>query len=362
MNVLLLTKYNETAASSRLRCYQFMDYLKKHDVFVTVSPLLNNLYLKKLYSGQNKPLLLVLHAYIKRLLILFKSKKFDMLWIHIELFPQCPGVFEWMLKCCGVPYVVDYDDAIFHDYDRSSSFFVRTFLKHKIDRVMYNAAWVVAGNSYIAKRATAAAAKQVLVLPTVIDLNRYCPPPGDDTPSKSMFVIGWIGTPNTVRYLNAIQPFLEKIQQVVPIKIKAIGVSLHDITFTSVPIECVPWSENTEVNELYTIDVGIMPLPDRFWEQGKCGYKLIQYMACSKPVIASPIGVNQEIVDHGINGFLASSDSEWVESITTLYRDPILADSMGKKGRARVESTYSLQGAAPVLLDLFRQVVSQKKA
>jgi glycosyltransferase involved in cell wall biosynthesis len=112
------------------------------------------------------------------------------------------------------------------------------------------------------------------------------------------------------------------------------------------------------VELLQDIDIGVMPLPDTPWERGKCGYKLIQYMACGKPVVASPVGVNSEIVRHGESGFLAETDAEWEEALTMLAADPGLRQRMGAAGRRRVEEEYSLQVQAPRLIELICSMVA----
>ena len=109
------------------------------------------------------------------------------------------------------------------------------------------------------------------------------------------------------------------------------------------------WDEATETAGIGNFDVGIMPLPDNPWERGKCGFKLIQYMACGKPVVASPVGVNREIVVEGVNGFLASTQKEWVDALLRLKEDPDLRRTMGEKGRRMVEEEYCLQVTAPRL-------------
>ena len=113
---------------------------------------------------------------------------------------------------------------------------------------------------------------------------------------------------------------------------------------------------------LYRIDIGIMPLPDAPWEKGKCGYKLIQYMACGLPVVASPVGVNTEIVAQGENGFLASGDSQWTEAINTLVADVALRQRLGRAGRRQVETTYCLQAQAPRLIEMLNRVVNGEQA
>jgi len=118
----------------------------------------------------------------------------------------------------------------------------------------------------------------------------------------------------------------------------------------------MPWSEDTEAECISRFDIGIMPIPDEPFERGKCGYKLIQYMACGKPVVASPVGANREIVRHGVDGFLANSEMEWTESINALCRDPSLRERMGQAGRERVNSLYSLDVAAPRLHSILLSV------
>ena len=119
----------------------------------------------------------------------------------------------------------------------------------------------------------------------------------------------------------------------------------------------LPWDEATEVDMLQQLDAGIMPLPDSPWERGKCGFKLIQYMACGLPVVASPVGVNREIVEQGVNGFFASTPEEWEQALRTLLLDTILRERMGQAGRKKVEERYSLQMTGPRLAALLKSVV-----
>jgi glycosyltransferase involved in cell wall biosynthesis len=119
-----------------------------------------------------------------------------------------------------------------------------------------------------------------------------------------------------------------------------------------------PWTEDREVDDILDFDVGIMPLRDGLWELGKCGYKLIQYMACGRPVVASPIGVNRQIVEHGVNGYLAATADEWVIALRTLRDDQGLRDKLGRNGRKKVEGHYCLQVTAPRLAELLRTACS----
>ena len=133
-------------------------------------------------------------------------------------------------------------------------------------------------------------------------------------------------------------------------------VGSGQIDLDGVPMSIIPWSEETEVDHIQDFDIGIMPLPDSQWEQGKCGYKLIQYMACGKPVVASPVGANRKIVEHGVNGFLAGSTEEWLEALTVLRDNSDLRKKMGTAGRKKVEKRYCIQVTARRLLSILQSV------
>jgi glycosyltransferase involved in cell wall biosynthesis len=127
-------------------------------------------------------------------------------------------------------------------------------------------------------------------------------------------------------------------------------------TLAGLPVEHVAWSLETEAAKLARFDVGVMPLPDKPWERGQCGYKLIQYMGSSLAVVASPVGADREIVVPGETGFLAETDADWVSSLSRLYREPELRHRMGIAGRRRAEEHYSLEATAPKLIDLMCNV------
>jgi len=274
------------------------------------------------------------------------------LWIEKELFPWLPSWCEMFIACLGIPYIVDYDDAIFHNYDTHSNILVRKLLGNKIDAVMRNAAAVIAGNEYLMAHAKKAGARRVEYLPTVIDLERYSV---KDNTENSIFTIGWIGSPATVKYLEMIRSVLSEWDKKNNARLVIIGAD--SFKSDNMRVEHHPWSQDSEVLEIQKLDAGIMPLPDNLWEKGKCGYKLIQYMACGKPVIASPVGVNSEIVEHGVNGFLASHEKEWLDTLNFLYANPEKRYEMGKSGRNKVEKNYCVQVTAPRLLEILESSI-----
>jgi len=349
MKVLLFSRYGLLGASSRVRSYQYLPYLKAHGIDVTVVPLLNDGYVKALYSGKAKPLFSIFGSYMRRLGNILNSRSFDLVWIEKELFPWLPAWMEMILSRVGIPYIVDYDDAIFHRYDMNPHGVVRALLGNKIDKIMRNANVVVAGNMYLANYAIRSGAKRVESIPTVIDLDRYSI---KDRANASGFNVGWIGSPVTAKYLNLIKPAIVQFYKEGNSSLSLVG--LGQFKLDELPINIIPWSEETEVANIHNFDVGIMPLPDSPWERGKCGYKLIQYMACGKPIIASPVGVNSEIVEHGVNGFLAGSRKEWLEALTVLRDDHGLRKKMGAAGRKMVEEKYCIQVTAPKILSIMK--------
>lgn len=338
MKVLLLSRYGQLGASSRVRFLQYLPHFLSQGIEVTVKPLLSDAYLHALYKGGSR-WREVLKGYMGRIFSLLVARRFDVVVIEKELFPFMPAIAERFLRLIGVPYVVDYDDALFHRYDCNSNFWVRLLLGKKIDVVMRHARAVVVGNNYLADRARNAGASRIEVIPTVVDAKRYQP---KQKAGVKIPIVGWIGIPQTSRYLKPLLAVFERITREMPVRFVAVGANPED--FEGTPVEVWPWSEDSEVASIQQFDVGIMPLPDTPFERGKCGYKLIQYMACGLPVVASPVGVNTEIVSDGVNGYLADEPDQWHHALNLLLDNrEFERDTKGAAGRKKVEDWYSLE-------------------
>jgi glycosyltransferase involved in cell wall biosynthesis len=346
VKVLLLSRYDRLGASSRVRFLQYLPLLQKCGIEVTTQSLLPDVYLRRLYRGQ-KDWRLAISGFAARIRALRRYRDYQLLWIEKEMFPWFPFWVEsyWL---DGPAVLLDYDDAIFHNYDLSKRWGVRALLGSKIDLLMSRAGAVGAGSQYLAKRAKDAGATVVEMLPTAVDLDLYKPkhrPTG-----SSGCAIGWIGTPRTAAYLQYIAPSLAEVVRACGSKLLLVGAG--QVSLPGLKVEVREWDENTEQNEIASFDIGIMPVPDAPWERGKCGYKLIQYMACGLPVVASPVGANNDIVEHGKNGFLAVNAEEWVHYLTLLAKDPDLRYRLGLNGRRKVEREYSVGVVAPKLMSL----------
>lgn len=356
MKVLALTRYGALGASSRVRFYQYVPFLEHSGLRVEVASLFDDDYLRRLYAGAAADWGAVVKAYLKRISDLWRLHQYDLVWLEYEALPWVPAWLELALGLGRQRYVVDFDDAIFHRYDLHRSRLVRALLGGKIDRIMARSRMVFAGNQYLSDRARVAGARRVEILPTVVDTARYQP---RYESHSEVFTIGWIGSPSTSHYLDGVVGAVSRLHKMgVPIRMVVVGGKMPEQE--SLPIVNLDWSEAGEVGMIQTFDVGVMPLPDNPWERGKCGYKLIQYMACGKPVVASPVGVNQSIVEPGVNGFLAENEEEWVGYLLRLYGNEKLRIEMGKAGRTKVESSFSLAVTSPKLVSFLRETANSK--
>ena len=348
MNVLMLTRYGRLGASSRMRSHQYLPWLEAAGISITMAPLFSDAYVQGLQRN-TKSSLEALRAYAGRVQALLASRKFDLLWIEKETLPWLPAWFEKMLLPGAVPYVLDYDDAVFHYYNESSSSVARALLGNKHPALIQGAALVVVGNAYLAEFVRQAGALYVEVVPTVIDLARYPLAPRKRAVGDTLPCVGWIGQRATASFLLPYAPLFERLSAEGLARFAAIGIDAKSL---GLPMDSIPWAEATEVDSISSCDIGIMPLVDEPFERGKCGYKLIQYMACGLPVVASPVGVNRQIVEHGVNGFLAETPEQWEQALRTLLANPELRQRMGQAGRQKVERQYCIQVTGPTLARL----------
>lgn len=353
MHILVLPRYGQLGASSRLRMYQYLPLLREAGFEVSTSPLLDDDYVRGLHTG-SAPKLSILKDYWQRVCILLQIERFDVVWIEKEALPWLPEPVERFFMRKAQRVVLDYDDAVFHRYDQHQYPIVRSVLGEKLDHLMRHAHMVTVGNDYLAERAHTAECQNVQFLPTVIDLARY--PSPVFRMRQGPLVVGWIGQPSTAGYLHEVASALMPLHESGLIRCVAVGARADQVRDT--PFEAQTWNEDTEVAQISSFDIGIMPLPDNPWERGKCGYKLIQYMACGLPVIASPVGVNSQIVQAGVNGLLAETPEEWAEAVRALVMNEEMRLGFGGAGRRLVEKTYCLQVQSKRLITLLTDVVA----
>jgi glycosyltransferase involved in cell wall biosynthesis len=351
IKVLALSLYGKQAASTRYRLLQYIPSLLSAGIEVDVNYLLDDDYVLASFSGRPFDKTNILQSYIKRCNKLLLQNRFDVAIIGTELFPMTPGVIESNLL--RVPYIYDFDDAFYLKYTSERFRYVSWMLANKFNPVIARAATVLAGNEHLATHARLFNPR-TRILPTVVDLGRYqC----ISVKHGNKFTVGWIGSPSTSVYLSEMAVPLARLGGEGPVRFVVVGGRCDPID--NVEVVSLPWNQSTEIEIINSFDVGVMPLFDNEWARGKCAFKLIQYMACGVPVVASRVGANIEVVDE-TSGFLAHTPDQWCESLRKLRDDPDLRIRMGCAGRKRIESHYSLQKGLPILIDTIRSIVANE--
>jgi glycosyltransferase involved in cell wall biosynthesis len=355
-SVLLLSRYERKGPSSRVRHYHYIPALERAGFRVTTAPLLNNEYLDRFYRGERRSPQALIKAYWRRLQQLFTARRYALIWIEKEALPWLPAAFERVLFG-KQPVVIDFDDPWNLRYTTHWNPAVRLMLGHKLETVVAHAKVVTAGSAALAEWAKSSNKSRVIEMPPAVDIERYPAFPPPDGP----FTIGWIGTPRNDEYLRLIAEPLRYLKTTYGARLRMIGAS-ERFSLPDVSIDHVCWREETEGLELARCHVGIMPLSDGPWERGKCGYKLIQYMAAARPAVASPLGASTSIIVPGKTGFLASSTEEWIAALSGLASDRERARTMGLAARQRAEAMYSLQLSAAKMVEILLEVVTSTGA
>ena len=345
LRVLLLPKYHRDGASSRYRYYNYFEWLQQAPLSITCKPLLYFGYVSDLYNRRNrlKRTVMAIVGICQRIRYLLLNKNnFDLILIEKELVTFMPLFIEKFLLG-NSRYLVDYDDNIHARYQQGLA---RLFLSTKIPSLAAQASAVTIGNKWYFSLFRHCSTTQIHYLPTVINRTLYLPWQKDYS-ARTVPVIVWIGSPSTAHYLAAIDHVLQRLQAVIPFRLLIIGARPRINTSATY----ITWQEETEIEQITSADIGIMPLGSADWDQGKCGLKLIQYFACGLPVVASPTVANEAIVDSQ-SGFIAGSGEEWYYRLLELLQSPELRRAMGIHARERAFSMYSYQVWAPVFIKL----------
>jgi glycosyltransferase involved in cell wall biosynthesis len=361
MRVLALVPaiYN-TSPSQRYRLEQWEPLLRERGVEITYAPFEDEELHSLVYKPGNlaKKMRLVSRGFARRLSHVNKARNYDLVYIMREAALLGPPVFERLIYQQRTPMVFDFDDAIFVSY-RSPSNGYLSYLKFasKTKTICRLSSHVMVGNPYLAEYARQVN-ENVTVIPTTIDTDRYQLPPRNESQSGPP-VIGWTGSHSTVQHLDTLREALIELAQTEKFQLRVIGTPAYECP--PLDVEVRMWHAETEVTDLDGIDIGVMPLPEDKWSKGKCGLKALQFMALGIPTICSPVGVNKEIIQDDVNGFLATSKAEWIEKLTRLLRSPELRHRLGEAGRATVLENYSARTQAPRVYEVFKSVVRDAK-
>jgi glycosyltransferase involved in cell wall biosynthesis len=351
MRVTAFTKYDREAASTRQRFLQYIPPLAEAGIELRYRPLIDDSYVRSLSTGEPWSRVRLFRAYAGRLMDLLRGSDSDLMWIHGELFPYLPLPFDRLVFRRGTPVVYDCDDAFYVPYDEHSSWAVRMLLSGKVESLMARATAATCGNEYLRNYASLFC-KQTILLPTIVDTNIYKP---SASPGEPPLTIGWIGSPSTWENTRPLLPLLRSLCQGRGVRFRVVGAGNAARNDVFEQMELVPWTEESEVSDVQSFDIGISPLADGSFQRGKSGYKLVQYMACGIPAVASPVGANKDVLDSEC-GFFASTTEEWRSALLRLLDDSELRARMGSAGRKRAVEHYSLHVHAPRLIRLFEQL------
>lgn len=329
------------SAGQRFRIEQWIRLLGEDRIRVTFSPLFSDSDFRRLYiSGARlEKSARAVRGLARRLADTFTLGGSDVVFLYREAFPLGPAILERAIAR-RYPIVYDFDDAIWlGDTSAANRWIAPLKCPEKIGDIIELATATMVGNNYLAAYARTRSTS-VDVIPTTIDVHQY--QPARVKTQRHRVRIAWTGSPTTARYLSQLEHVLRLLLRRPDVELVVIGEPRFRISGVS-NVLVVPWSETAELELLRSADVGIMPMPDDPWTRGKCGFKALLYMALGTATVASPVGINSEIIINGANGLLAGSEQEWFDALTRLIEDPPLRSQLGAAGRETVVNHYSGQ-------------------
>lgn len=356
LRVLALVPYPlGRAPGQRYRIEQWAPYLSAQGIDVQFEPfadleLASILYHRGMYAAKAWRMS---RSWMRRVRTLWRGTQFDVVYLHREAALVGPAWLERLVRWRNPRLVYDFDDAIWLRYvsprNRYLSYFKAPSKTRAICRL---AAAVTVGNETLASFARRYN-DEVTVVPSTVSLRKYRPRPQprvDQIPT-----IGWTGSHSSAQYLRLVEGALKALARRRRFRFLAIG--LENYRIDGVEIECRPWRADTEVEDLWPLDVGIMPLFDDPWAGGKCAMKAIQYMGVAIPAVVSPVGANRDVVGDGVCGFHANNETEWVRALERLLDNAELRVRLGAEGRRRVVDHYSAEVQSPRVATLLRGLI-----
>lgn len=358
MKILFLIPYPcQEAPSQRFRFEQYFQLLSKNGHSFEIQSFIAAKNWKVFYSEGRifQKGLLLLTGFLRRIGALFLLGRFDFIFIHREVTPIGPPVFEWIIaKIFRKKIIYDFDDSIWLT-DKTNEPWLEKLLRwrSKVGGICKWSYKISSGNSYLSTYARGFN-ENVVINPTTIDTESLHDGESKLFSSKDNknIIIGWTGSHSTLKYLFLIEPVLQKIEKTYN-QIRFLVIADRKPKLSLQRLDFLLWNKENEAENLLLMDIGIMPLPDDEWAKGKCGFKALQYMSMEIPCVVSPVGVNTTIVEHGVTGFLAKTEKEWLASLTALIEDNLLRKRLGHAGRKKVVDHYSVTSNQRNFLSLF---------
>lgn len=351
--VLIVTPHRPNRSpSQRFRFEQYLPFLSENGYEFEWSYLISEKDDAYFYKPGHyiKKLFFFLKCYLIRFKDILRAEKYDLIFVQREAMFVGTSFFERQFAKRS-KLIFDFDDSIF-EQDTVGANKLLSFLKNpkKVDAITKAADLVIVGNQYLANYSRHWN-NNVHIIPTTIDLTHH----NLEHQQSKTVTIGWTGSFSTLQYFESFIPVLTQLKQKYPSLLFKI-IADSDNYYAEIDTSVTRWEKETEIEELNTIDIGIMPLPDTQWTRGKCGFKGLQYMSLSIPCIMSPVGVNTEIIQSGINGFLANNDNEWLNTLSSLIENQTLREKIGNSGKKTIIDLYSTEANRGNYLDAFNSL------
>lgn len=357
--IYFFPKYSSKGPSSRYRIFNYIEFYEREGYKTKVTPLFGDWYLESLWAQKQTIFFYfkIIKAYLKRLKIIFSLPSASLIYIGAELLPYVPFGIEYFLRIKKIKYIVEFDDAIFHNYDQSNSTLIKNLLSSKTNKVLTHASYIITGCQYLTdfcKKKNS----NIIEIPTCIDKRKYSSP--KLKANNNEFVIGWIGSPTQSKQILKIIPSLKKLNQVHDFKLNLIGFDRSlEIRLEGLPYHIIDWNDATEIDEMRKFSVGIMPLEETPFNNGKCAFKLVQYMAIGIPTISTPLQSNININKNSGNLF-ATNIKEWYECFQKVILNRKSFEEVGKKNKEIALNKYSIQANYPTYTNIFNVLLKTR--
>ena len=358
-NILVLCPYPfQEAAGQRLKYEQYFSNWKEHGFSIELSPFMDQGLWKVIYEKgfYFKKAFGILKGYLVRIKDLFIIHKYDIIYIHQWTTPFGTKLYDIIARQLGAKVIYDLEDFVIYKEQLNES--RNPILKHirsnsKIKFWIKNADHVITSSPELNKYCVSMNRYgSATFISSSVDTSRFLPVNRYKNDHK--IVIGWTGTFSSIKFLDLLKNVLLNLNSTHDFKLRVIANC--DYQLPDVDVEVIKWTKNKEVEDLQGIDIGVYPLENSKWVLGKSGLKAIQYMAFGIPTVATSVGTSKTIINHMSNGWLATSEDEWLSALKTLIENPELRQSMGRLARETIVSTYSLEAVGSQYLEILKNI------
>ena len=358
ISVVYFAKSTAIGPTSRYRIFQYLPIFREQGIECLVHPLFDDTYWKIIEIPSSFPqmaakIVYVIGRFLRRVWDVLTIGDVDLVVIEGQLFPYMPAIVERMLSRLRYQLIIEFDDAIY----------LTPGHRQKIPALLAMAGGAIVGNEVLAEYARKYVS-QVYVIPTVVDTQRFVPRRTGaqwiGASAEMPLTVVWIGLACNLGYLDIVAPALKELQDKGLIKFRV--VCSRPPRWPGLTVEFRAWRLDQEVELLQDCHIGIMPLPDTKWARGKCALKLLQYMSVGMATVASPVGINREIISDGETGYLAVTEQDWRDRLARLCQDAVLREQMGRAARTVVEGRYSLNVWGPRLAKQYQEIVAETRS